>query len=73
MPVTKLEDFMAFKSVFNPDFKYRSANATDVRRTFERIRREQRKAQPAALEAANKNIRMRPPARKTPPNESQKT
>jgi hypothetical protein len=35
---------MAFKSVFDRDFKYRSADLTDVRLTFERIRREQRKA-----------------------------
>jgi hypothetical protein len=36
---------VAFKSIFDPDFKYRSANSTDVRLTFERIRREQRRAQ----------------------------
>ena len=32
---------MAFKSVLDPKFKYRSAVATDVRKTFERARREQ--------------------------------
>ena len=33
---------MAFKHVFDPQFKYRSADMTDVRLTFQRIRREQR-------------------------------
>jgi hypothetical protein len=33
---------MAFKSILDPDFKYRNAASTDVRKTFERIRREQR-------------------------------
>jgi hypothetical protein len=32
---------MAFKSVFDPAFKYRTAVSTDIRKTFERIRREQ--------------------------------
>jgi hypothetical protein len=36
---------MTFKSVLDPEFQYRSADCTDVRLTFERIRREQRKAQ----------------------------
>jgi hypothetical protein len=36
---------MAFKTVFDADFKYRNADTTDVRLTFARIRREQRKAQ----------------------------
>lgn len=31
-----------FKSIFDPDFKYRSADLTDLRRTFARIRRNQR-------------------------------
>lgn len=34
-----------FKSIFNPDFKYRSADHTDVRLTFARIKRQQRSAQ----------------------------
>jgi hypothetical protein len=34
-----------FKSIFDPDFKYRSADDTDVRLTFARIRREQRSVQ----------------------------
>lgn len=33
---------MSFKSILDPDFKYRNAASTDVRETFERIRREQR-------------------------------
>ena len=33
---------MAFKSLLDPDFQYRSAANTDVRETFERVRREQR-------------------------------
>jgi hypothetical protein len=36
---------MAFKSVFDPAFKYRTAVSTDIRQTFERIRREQQLAQ----------------------------
>ena len=35
---------MAFKSVFDSDFKYRTADRTDVRLTFRRIRRERRNA-----------------------------
>ena len=33
---------MAFKSLLDPDFQYRSAANTNVRETFERIRREER-------------------------------
>jgi hypothetical protein len=40
---------MTFKSVLDPEFVYRSADCTDVRLTFERIRREQRKAQRTAV------------------------
>jgi hypothetical protein len=32
---------MAFKSLLDSDFQYRNAANTDVRETFERIRREQ--------------------------------
>lgn len=39
---------MAFKTVFDADFKYRNADTTDVSLTFARIRREQRKAQERA-------------------------
>lgn len=33
---------MAFKSVLDPAFKYRTALSTNIRETFERIRQEQR-------------------------------
>jgi hypothetical protein len=36
---------MRSKSLLDPKFKYRSAANTDVRKTFERVKREQRKAQ----------------------------
>ena len=36
---------MAFKSVFDPTFKYRTAICTDIRKTFERVRRERQLAQ----------------------------
>jgi hypothetical protein len=65
---------MAFKSVFDRDFKYRSADLTDVRLTFERIRREQRRAQRAELEAQSKVIaRIGPPAGRIRLNENQNT
>jgi hypothetical protein len=34
---------MSFKSILDPEFKYRNAASTDVRKTFERIRREQQR------------------------------
>ena len=36
---------MAFKSVFDPAFKYRTAIRTDIRETFKRVRREQQLVQ----------------------------
>jgi hypothetical protein len=36
---------MSFKTVFDPSFKYRRADMTDLRLTFARIRREQKSAQ----------------------------
>jgi hypothetical protein len=30
---------MAFKSILDPTFEYRNAASTDVRKTFERVRR----------------------------------
>jgi hypothetical protein len=33
---------MAFKSILDKTFKYRNAVSTDVRHTFERVKREQR-------------------------------
>ena len=39
---------MSFRSILDPEFKYRNAASTDVRKTFERIRREQRLVQQPA-------------------------
>jgi hypothetical protein len=36
---------MKYKSILDPNFKYRNSLSTDVRKTFERIRREQRLGQ----------------------------
>jgi hypothetical protein len=36
---------MAFKSLLDPTFSYRNAANTDLRITFERVRREQQEAQ----------------------------
>jgi hypothetical protein len=44
--------FMSFKSILDPDFKYRNAASTDVRKTFERIRREQRVEEERRLNTA---------------------
>jgi hypothetical protein len=39
---------MTFKSILEPSFKYRNAASTDVSKTFERIRREQRQGTSAS-------------------------
>jgi hypothetical protein len=31
---------MSFKSILDPEFKYRNAASTDLRKTFERIRKQ---------------------------------
>jgi hypothetical protein len=36
---------MGFKSILDPEFKYRNAASTDVRKTFERIRKEQQRTE----------------------------
>lgn len=36
---------MAFKSVFDRNFKYRNASSTDVRKTFKRVKQEQKRKQ----------------------------
>jgi hypothetical protein len=46
---------MAFKSILDPDFKYRNSASTDVRKTFERIRREQRFSDQAAGSSDNEH------------------
>ena len=67
---------MAFKSLLDPAFQYRSAANTDVRETFERIRREQhvtssragaRKARTPALPGCPKRSRAAPAGRKDSP------
>lgn len=44
---------MSFKSILDPEFRYRNAASTDVRKTFERIRREQRIEQERRYDAAS--------------------
>jgi hypothetical protein len=51
---------MKFKSLLDPEFKYRSSAKTDVRKTFERIKREQRKAQ---SQPNDNGVRSAPPQR----------
>jgi hypothetical protein len=51
---------MKSKSLLDPKFKYRSSAKTDLRKTFARIKREQRKAQSQASESSE---RRSPPER----------
>jgi hypothetical protein len=44
------------KSVFDPSFKYRPSFETDVRKTFEKIRREQQSDRRKEAVAANVDI-----------------
>ena len=44
---------MRFKSILDPEFKYRNAASTDVRKTFERIRRERRLEQERRYDATS--------------------
>ena len=58
---------MTFKTVFDPHFKYRRADSTDVRLTFARIRRAQRNAQRRAqAEASSKVVGRIAPAATAP-------
>lgn len=41
------------KSILDPEFHYTPAVETDLRKTFARIRREQRRQQEASAQAAN--------------------
>jgi hypothetical protein len=53
---------MAFKSILDPTFKYCPANRTNVRLTFDRIRREQleRKPETEHVVVSSKVIGRRP-------------
>lgn len=44
------------KSIFDSSFRYTRAIETDVRKTFERIRREQHAERRAKAPAANSNV-----------------
>lgn len=46
---------VAFKSILDPDFKYRNAASTDLRKTFERIKRAQRSSEEAASKRENEH------------------
>lgn len=39
------------KTILDPDFKYTPSHSTDLRKTFTRIRREQREAQAKSMPA----------------------
>lgn len=41
------------KSILDPSFKYTPSAATDLRKTFDRIRREQKRAQTEPLHGAH--------------------
>jgi hypothetical protein len=47
---------MSFKTVFDPHFKYRPADCTDLRLTFARIRRAQQRAQRRADAGASSKV-----------------
>lgn len=51
---------MAFKSVFDPTFQYRTAVSTDIRATFERVRREQQSARQAGWRGQERRLRVVP-------------
>lgn len=48
---------MGFKSILDPSFRYRDAASTDVRKTFERIKRQQRLKSGAAENDTLKHAR----------------
>ena len=48
------------KTVFDPSFKYKRSSETDIRKTFERIRREQQQAERRRQEqAADREVTVR--------------
>jgi hypothetical protein len=51
---------MAFKSVLDPAFKYRTAVCTNLRETFERIRREQQLVQQGGWEGRERRLKVVP-------------
>ena len=51
---------MAFKSVLDPAFKYRRAVSTDIRKTFERVRREQQLVQQKAWHGQERRLKVVP-------------
>lgn len=48
------------KSILDPAFRYRQSHETDIRKTFERVRRELKQARTngAAAESADKVVRL---------------
>jgi hypothetical protein len=51
---------MAFKSILDPAFKYRTAVSTDIRETFERVRREQQLVQQKPWRAEERRLKVVP-------------
>jgi hypothetical protein len=51
---------MAFKSVFDPAFKYRTAIRTDIRETFKRVRREQQLVQQTPWNGQERRLKLVP-------------
>lgn len=47
---------MAFKSILDEEFEYRNARSTDIRKTFERVKRERQ------LQQANAKTNQRDPS-----------
>ena len=58
---------MGFKSILDPEFKYRNAASTDVRKTFERIRKERlEQERRVANDYGSSKVVARIPNRRTP-------
>jgi hypothetical protein len=48
------------KSILDPSFRYRPSHATDIRKTFERIRKEQKRAaEPGRVVAFGSPLKIR--------------
>jgi hypothetical protein len=47
---------MTFRSILDPKFQYRNSASTDLAKTFERLRREQRQAQAGQAAQANAKV-----------------